>query len=56
MPVKLLDVRLALVDKIELRGDILQIVPPLVRLLRLGVVLESQIPQRDLVVGATDGD
>ena len=50
MPVELLDVRLALVDEEELRRDVLQVVAPLDRRLGLRILLQRQIPKRQLVV------
>ena len=47
---ELLDVGLALVDEEELRRDVLQVVAPLDRRLGLRVLLERQVPQRQLVV------
>ena len=50
VPMELLDVGLALVDEEELRRDVLQVVAPLDRRLGLRVLLERQVPQRQLVV------
>mmetsp|Transcript_30260 Transcript_30260/g.100230 ORF Transcript_30260/g.100230 Transcript_30260/m.100230 type:complete len:220 (+) Transcript_30260:226-885(+) len=56
MPVDLLHVALALVHKVQLRRQVTQVVTPARRRVGLGVVLERQIPERDLVVRAGDGD
>ena len=48
-PARLLHVALALVHKVQLRRQVTQVVTPARRRVGLGVVLERQIPERDLV-------
>eukprot|EP00326_Haptolina_ericina_P041592 CAMPEP_0181232596 /NCGR_PEP_ID=MMETSP1096-20121128/35828_1 /TAXON_ID=156174 ORGANISM="Chrysochromulina ericina, Strain CCMP281" /NCGR_SAMPLE_ID=MMETSP1096 /ASSEMBLY_ACC=CAM_ASM_000453 /LENGTH=62 /DNA_ID=CAMNT_0023326923 /DNA_START=220 /DNA_END=405 /DNA_ORIENTATION=- len=56
MPMQLLHILLALVHEVELRRDLAQILTPSFSALRLRVVLQGQVPQRQLVVSARDGD
>ena len=50
VPVQVFDLALALMHEEELRWDVLQVLSTLDSALGFGVVLERQVPQRQLVV------
>lgn len=54
VPVELLHIALSLVDEVQLSRDVGEIVSSFLDLLRLGVVLQREVPQSELVVGPGD--
>mmetsp|Transcript_8764 Transcript_8764/g.17819 ORF Transcript_8764/g.17819 Transcript_8764/m.17819 type:complete len:315 (-) Transcript_8764:752-1696(-) len=56
MPMQFLDVGLPLVYEVKLGRDVLQVVAPRMRSLRLWVRLEREIPQGQLIIRASDAN